>query len=191
MELKERAGTWFEKLKGFGVKEWGAILLAGICCLIIVFPAKGEEKTIQQAERQETIESIVPKDYVETLEERLTELLASVENVGEVKVMITVKSTTEKTVLQDGTKEEEKSTEKDSAGGSRVSENVRTEGNTVFTEEDGSGTPYILQETYPEITGVVVIAAGSGKGTVDYDILNAVQVLFDVPAHKIKIMKMK
>jgi stage III sporulation protein AG len=38
---------------------------------------------------------------------------------------------------------------------------------------------------------VVVIAQGSGTGTVDLDILNAVQVLFDVPAHKIKIMKMK
>ena len=42
-----------------------------------------------------------------------------------------------------------------------------------------------------EITGVVVIAKGCGTGSVDLDILNAVQVLFDVPAHKIKIMKMK
>ena len=86
-----------------------------------------------------------------------------------------------------GTKETEQSTERDSAGGSRMSESTKTDGTTVFSQNQ----PYVLSETYPEVTGVVVIAQGSGKGTVDYDILNAVQVLFDVPAHRIKIMKMK
>ena len=81
--------------------------------------------------------------------------------------------------------------ETDSAGGSRISVSEKSEGTTVFYDIDGNSTPYILSETYPEITGVVVIAQGSGTGTVDLDILNAVQVLFDVPAHKIKIMKMK
>ena len=58
---------------------------------------------------------------------------------------------------------------------------------TVFSGEDGNGEPYLVSESYPEVVGVVVLAEGSGTGSVDYDILNAVQVLFDIPAHKIKI----
>lgn len=196
MDLQAWVAKGKEKLLSFGWKEWGMVLIAGLCCLIIVFPMETEEKEeksnaggsvnygIQEKETDE-------KDYVEQLEERLSELLACVEHVGKVRVMITVESTTEKQVLQDGSREKEQTTETDSAGGSRNSISERSEGTTVFYDIDGTGTPYILREDYPEIAGVVVIAEGSGIGTVDLDILNAVQVLFDVPAHKIKIMKMK
>ncbi|MBO5352672.1 MAG: hypothetical protein J6A77_05180 [Lachnospiraceae bacterium] len=196
MDLQEWVSKLKKKLLGFGVKEWGMLLVAGICCLVIVFPfGKGEEEetkeTIQkQAQRQET-ETVECPDYAEQLEQRLAELLSSVKDVGRVKVMITVSGSVEKQILQDGTKEAEQSTEQDSAGGSRTSVSERSEGTTVFYSTGGESSPYVLSESYPEITGVVVLAEGSGKGTVDYDILNAVQVLFDVPAHKIKIMKLK
>jgi len=189
-----------EKVLSFGIKQWGMLLLAGICCLVIVFPMddKGEDtsnggqinnriqtgKTMNEEQEKET-------DYVTRLEERLEELLSGVKNVGRVNVMLTVNSTGMKNVLQDGSYETEQITETDSAGGSRYSVSEKSDGTTVFYDIEGSSAPYILSEIYPEITGVVVIAEGSGTGTVDLDILNAVQVLFDVPAHKIRIMKMK
>lgn len=198
MDLQAWVAKGKEKLHSFGLKEWAMVLVAGLCCVIIVFPFGNEETesgqsgtesvAAQGAEAQSAKES---KDYVEQLENRLSELLSNVENVGNVKVMITVSSTTEKNVLQDGSRESEQTTETDSAGGSRNSVSERSDGTTVFYDANGSSTPYILSETYPEITGVVVIAEGSGTGTVDFDIMNAVQVLFNVPAHKIKIMKMK
>ena len=196
MDLQVWVTKGKEKLRSFGVKEWGMLLIAGLCCLIIVFPngEKDEQKGQGSTERpvsQEEIQEGEETDYITRLEKRLTDLLASVENVGKVKVMITVDSTTRKSVLQDGSRETEQTTETDSAGGSRNSVSERSEGTTVFYDIEGVSTPYILSETYPAITGVVVIAQGSGTGTVDLDILNAVQVLFDVPAHKIRIMKMK
>ena len=193
--------TWVEKgkkkLHSFGLKEWGMILIAGLCCLIIVFPPGQEEDKansntgtdkgygIQEPETEKK------QDYVGQLEERLSELLSGVENVGKVRVMITAAGTIEKQVLQDGSREKEQITEADSAGGSRNSVSERSEGETVFYDTAGESEPYIVKEIYPEITGVVILAEGSGTGTVDLDILNAVQVLFDIPAHKIKIMKMK
>ncbi len=196
MDLQAWVSKLRKKLLGFGVKEWGMLLVAGICCLVIVLPLGGGEEAVEQEgarkqeQRQET-EAVQSLDYVGQLEQRLSELLSCVEHVGAVKVMITVSGSTEKQILQDGTKEAEQSMEQDSAGGSRTSVSERSEGTTVFYSTGGESSPYILSESYPEITGVVVLAEGSGKGTVDYDILNAVQVLFDVPAHKIKIMKMK
>lgn len=197
MDLQAWVTKGKEKLRSLGLKEWGMILIAGLCCLIIVFPfgteAKndGQDRTEYQVPGEEKKQNGEAMDYVAQMENRLAELLSNVEDVGEVKVMVTVTSTTKKNVLQDGSRENEQTTETDSAGGTRSSVSERSEGTTVFYDTGGENTPYILSETYPEITGVVVIAEGSGTGTVDLDILNAVQVLFDVPAHKIKIMKMK
>ena len=198
MNLQELIATGKEKLLSLGLKQWGMLLLAGICCLVIVFPMGKEE----EESKEESVKQNMPvqkeksiggdgADYIEQLEYRLEDILSGVKDVGQVRVMITVGCTVQKNVLQDGRREQEQMTETDSAGGSRISVGEKSEGTTVFYDIDGNSTPYILSETYPEITGVVVIAQGSGTGTVDLDILNAVQVLFDVPAHKIKIMKMK
>lgn len=200
MDLQAWVTKGKEKLLSFGLKQWGMILLAGVCCLIIVFPmgTDGEDK---QSGGAETVRNLTAEEregtkqgsdaYTEQLESELAELLSCVKHVGKVKVMITVRGTAEKKVLQDGSQEREEITETDSAGGSRNSVSERSEGTTVFYDINGESVPYILNESYPEVTGVVVIAEGSGTGTVDLDILNAVQVLFDIPAHKIRIMKMK
>lgn len=186
-----------ERLRSMGVKQWGLVLIAGLCCLVIVFPmgkendGQKQDNTVQRTEQQNPGTEPGEADYTERMEARLRELLSQVKDVGQVEVMVTVGSTVRKTVLQDGSRESEQITEQDSAGGSRSSVSERSEGTTVFYDIQGDSVPYILSETYPEITGVVVIAQGSGTGTVDLDILNAVQVLFDLPAHKIRIMKMK
>jgi len=193
MDLQKWVKKGREKISSLGIKEWGMVLLVGLCCLIIVFPVKKQEEAEEKRSEpvQHGINKIEETDYVVQLENRLSNLLCGVENVGNVKVMITVNGTVRKNILQDGSHETEEMTETDSAGGSRNSVNNRSDGTTVFAGINGENTPYILSEDYPEITGVVVIAEGSGTGTVDLDILHAVQVLFDVPAHKIKIMKMK
>lgn len=196
MNLQEWVKSGKDKIRSFGIKEWGMLLLAGICCMVIIFPGGKKDENLQEElmyqEPYKTDGNIETEtDYAAELENRLSDLLSGVENVGRVKVMITVTGTVRKNILQDGSRETEKMTETDSAGGSRDSTSERSDGTTVFAEAKGENVPYIVSEEYPEITGVVVIAEGSGTGTVDLDILNAVQVLFEVPAHKIKIMKMK
>ena len=56
-------------------------------------------------------------------------------------------------------------------------------------DSDGSSTPYVSKELSPEIEGVVVIADGGGNAVTAQNITEAVQALFGVEAHKIKIMK--
>lgn len=43
----------------------------------------------------------------------------------------------------------------------------------------------------PEIEGVLVVAEGAGSGTVNKNITEIVQALFDVEAHKVKVVKMQ
>lgn len=196
MKGKEWIEQGKERLRRFGLKEWGTLLLIGICCLIIVFPANRQENTDEDVQQGASailtgVGNSEEKSYAEQMEERLEELLSDVEHVGRVKVMITVNATEEKNVLKDGRVGSEEISETDSEGGTRTSKSNESDLETVYAEENGTGSPYLVSEIYPDVVGVVVLAEGSGTGSVDYDILNAVQVLFDIPAHKIKIMKMK
>ena len=63
---------------------------------------------------------------------------------------------------------------------------------TVYEElENGSQTPYISSEIYPEVRGVLVVAQGGDNPVVVQQIQEAVIALFHIDAHNIKVLKMK
>ena len=123
------------------------------------------------------------------MERRLEEVLLAVEGVGEVKVMITLKDNGEKQLQSDTLREQSSTSETDSSGGSRSVQEAREEYNTVIMNDGSSDSPYITRETVPEIEGVLVVARGAGDTSVKTEIYEAVQALFNVPAHKIKVLK--
>ena len=47
----------------------------------------------------------------------------------------------------------------------------------------------VLKELAPEIEGILVLADGADRATVKAEIVDAVQALFPLPAHKIKVLK--
>ena len=49
----------------------------------------------------------------------------------------------------------------------------------------------MIKEMEPEIEGVLVAAEGGDNENVANEITQAVQVLFNIPVHKIKVVKMK
>lgn len=61
----------------------------------------------------------------------------------------------------------------------------------LVSQSSGESMPYVIKETLPEIQGIVVLAEGAGNSKLIGEIVEAVQVLFDVPIHKIKVMKME
>ena len=97
--------------------------------------------------------------------------------------MITVTSTTEKVVLQDTMINSEELAEKDGDGGERTSLKSTEETKTVLAGE----TPFLTKELTPKVEGVVVVISGA-ESTKVLAITEAVQALFDVPAHKVKII---
>ena len=111
-----------------------------------------------------------------------------VDGVGDVQVMITLASSEERVTLQNDSATTE-STGEDGTGSKRQKESATTE--SVLVRKDGQDTPYLVQILTPEIEGVVVVASGADSGQTDTEIIAAVQALFPVQAHKIRVMKMK
>lgn len=142
------------------------MLLIGILLVVIAMPTeKKEENTGQPVE----MEQHSADSYEKMTEKRLEQILGKVEGVGKVKVMVTFKTTSEKIVEKDR------------------EENAET---TIYNSTSGGEqTPYVSKEIHPQIEGVVVIAEGGANAVIVKNITEAVQALFDVDTHKIKVMK--
>ena len=168
------------------------LLLAGILLLVIAVPLPedtGQDKS-DPAASEDREENEDPQKYEEYLEKKTEEALRHVEGVGEAEVMITLRSTGQKIVEKDQQSSAQTTEEADSAGGTRTTEESSSDKTSVYEQgSDGTQTPYVTKEMSPEVEGVVVIADGGDNAVVARNITEAVQALFGVEAHKIKIMK--
>ena len=105
--------------------------------------------------------------------------------------MVTLKSSPELVVEKEQPYLRSSTTENDAQGGSRTVNQVETEENTVYKTNGSVSEPYVVKTLPPEVEGVVVVAEGAGSGTVNRTIVELIQALFGVEAHKVKVVKME
>lgn len=125
--------------------------------------------------------------YASYLEASLEELLGTMDGVGRVRVMITLENSGETIIEKDKSTERNSTTEVDSQGGSRNTTDFSDKEETVYGE---NSIPYITKMLTPSVKGVVVSAQGGGNAKTAENISEAIQALFGIEAHKIKIVKM-
>ena len=189
-----------EKLLG---KKWFSrdnlllLVLLGVLLFVIALPVKkedsgkGQEKENAAAMLEEltastqTVTAGSTEEYAAYLEEKLKKMLEAVRGLGEVEVMVTLESSEEKIVEKDRESSSETSGENES-GSSKRSSSSET---SVYTGNGSNETPYITKELSPAIEGVLVIADGGDDAVVIENITEAVQALFPVDTHRIKVMK--
>ena len=53
----------------------------------------------------------------------------------------------------------------------------------------GQSQPVIEKEICPEISGIIISASGGGSPQIKAEISEAMEALFGLPAHKIKVLK--
>lgn len=169
------------------------LLLTGVLLVVIALPSGGTKETTG-GERDSGQMEMPAQDsqtgYTQYLEQKLSDTLSQIEGAGEVTVMVTLKSSAEKVVEKDQTSNQETVTESDSQGGTRTTKQENQEEGTVYAQGDGQDqSPYVSKELSPQIEGVVVVAQGGDQAVVKQNITEAVESLFGIESHKIRIMK--
>ncbi len=117
------------------------------------------------------------------------DVLKKVDGVGEVDVMLTLFSSSEKVLRVDKERSRSATSETDSSGGTRQQADESLRESTVLAGSSQSGEPVVEKELAPEIAGIVISAQGGGNASVQKEISEAMQALFGLPAHKIKVLK--
>ncbi|MDE6386713.1 MAG: stage III sporulation protein AG [Lachnospiraceae bacterium] len=205
--LPEKPVEKTEKSKKLRKDQCLIVILVGILLCVIALPVnKKDSKSNISNIIDDKIDNHIPADtagdysetagsissYTEYWENKLEIALKDVDGVGKVKVLINIRESEQKVVEKDGPEEYSDTKEEDGAGGSRTIGETRTEKNTIYTVDDnGRNIPYVVMTIAPTVEGVVVIAQGAGAQSVQENIIEAIQVLFDIEANKIKIVKMK
>ncbi len=132
--------------------------------------------------------SIYMEKYVREQEEKLKSILSRIDGVGEVYVMITVKTGASKDILMEQDISYEDTDETDSSGGKRKKYTYSEDNQTVYvTDENGNTYPYVISEKAPKIEGVAVIAKGADSAVTRQKIINVIKALFDIEVNKISV----
>ncbi len=180
------------------------MLLIGVLLLVIAWPTEkgGEEKETQSkltdmshAILEETqAEAVSEKEewqeYLAAMEMTLEEVLSVMEGAGKVKVMITLKDGGEKLVEKDVLTQIKGDTAVDGSGSQNISDRYEEEQSVFSHSGEGAEYPYVKKVISPQVEGVLVCAQGGDEQQVKKNITEAIQALFGIEAHKIKVIKM-
>ena len=188
---------WLSELKKIGFLRLGLLAVAAIILIICSLP-QNQSSNLNQTQ---SVGSSLDTDgdtslfsYEHELEKRLEQILGGMEGITSVDVMITLSATSEK-VLEKSIQLEENKQEIEKGSGESLEKSVTSSLNkkneALLTGNTSSSMPYIIKEMSPSIQGVVVAAKGNITQTKIRDISEAVQALFGIEAHKIKVIEKK
>ncbi len=150
------------------------IIAAGIIGVVLLIVSEfipESEKSVETDEEETEISFIA---YEKDIEERLENLLESVEGAGKVQVMVTVESGDEKVYATE----------------SKKSEN-NEEKSYVLVDVEGSDNGLLLKIAQPEIRGVAVVCQGADSPTVRNAVIGAVTSVLGISSNRVNVSKMK
>ena len=140
------------------------VLLLGL--ILILVPIGGNKSAAQQPQVSAGSLS-VPDFSLETEEERLSGLLGDIAGVGQVRVLLSLKSTSSRVLAQG------------------------KDGALVVNEGSGAQAPVDVTYVYPAYLGATVVCAGADSPAVRLAVTEAVEAFTGLGADKISVIKMK
>jgi len=167
--LKEKFKDAFEQ-KNSKTKILIAVGVIGILLILlseISFPASKKETEVTKTDYT---------SYVNELDDKLNNLISSIDGVGKCKVMITLKSTSESVYAKNI-----QNSQSDSSA-SQNSEYV------IYDGKDGD-SPILIQENFPEIEGIAIVCSGGDNIAVRERVIQCVSSLFNISSNRISVSK--
>lgn len=151
-----------------------------------------DKPEVMQKTEESTVSKSTSNSAEENLEKRLESILGNIQGAGRVKVMVSISTGSEVSLAQE-IKRETNGTIETSTQGEKKETTTENYENSIVLAENGKGVqePLVLKETAPKVEGVLILCEGGDDITIKEAISKACQALFNVPAHKIEVLKMK
>ena len=176
--IGKEAQVWHMKLEKWTglLKKYRYAALIVLAGMVLMLLPTGGSKADSGGDSSEAAESF----SLEETEKRMAEVLGTINGVGRVRIMLTLRSGSTLRLAED-------STISDSTGGQTKQEKQ------VLTVNRGSGRQEVVvtQQLYPTYQGAVVVCEGAGSSTVRLAVVNAVSVLTGLSSDKISVVKWK
>lgn len=165
---------FFEKLKSKKHFEIYLAVFIGLIVCVAYFCFSSKTKA-DNSEQISTVESGSAMEYVDYLENKLSNVLSKISNAGQTSVVITLENGFS---YEYATDIETKTT---TSGGI---ETVVTSETIILVANE----PVVEKQIYPKIKGVVIVAEGAEDFNVKMNILTAVETVLEVDRNNITIL---
>ena len=160
--IRKEGKRYFDKYKFL-------LLVLALGIFLMSFPGDSGEKEPEKGE--------ITVSEERNLEERLQEILASIQGVGEVRVLLTEASGEEYFYQTD---------EKLGSDGTAVSRD------TVIIRDENRGETGLIREVLaPAYQGALVVCHGGDQAAVRLSVIEAVANVTGIPSSRISVLKMK
>lgn len=167
-------------------KKIYAMLSMGVVCAIVLIamPSTSSEGEDSENIKNNEIKEQSLTQNMDSLEDKLKNILSQIQGAGELDVMITYEASEEIQPAFNTNSSTEKTEEKDKSGGERTV-TTSSENKTMITS--GSNEPIVIKTTEPKIKGVIVVASGANDSQVKETLYNAVQTALQIQGHQVEI----
>lgn len=124
------------------------------------------------------------------LESRLETILEYISGVGNVKVFINYSESSETVAMYNENSKTSVTEETDTSGGIRKVEEVNSQKDIVYQENNGSKVPIVQKTVEPKIEGAIITAKGASDINIKTSIIQAVEAATGLATHKIQVFEM-
>lgn len=142
-------------------------------------------KTSQDADSNQSSSS----SNSESLERRLEDILKNIDGVGDVKVFINYSESSETVAMYNENSKKSTTEETDKSGGVRKVEEMDSQKEVIYQEQNGNKTPIVQKTIEPKIEGAIITAKGASDINVKTNIIQAVEAATGLATHKIQVFQ--
>ena len=150
------------------------IIVAGIVGVLLLVVSEFIPESEEDVEITENDDEMSFTSYEKDIEERLKNLIESIDGAGKVQVMVTIESGDEKVYATESKKTEN-----------------NEEKNYVLVDIEGSDNGLLLKIAQPEIRGVAIVCQGADSPTVRNAVVGAVTSVLGISSNRVNVSKMK
>lgn len=155
----------------------------------------GENKQTDKSEETNSTDKVLAYEEnsssKDQLEQKLENILSTIKNVGQVKVLINYAETSSTIPIYDETTTTSSTEEDDSSGGTRNVTETEVQKDVVFSESSGMKEPVTQKTVMPVIQGAIITAEGASDATVRTNIINAVGAVTGLSIDKVQVFEME
>ncbi len=186
---------WMRKMTGEEEKKvfanWGKkgkyLVVVAVCLGLLALIWPQGKSVPQDTAKSASQNSSGVAQAKANLTGELQNILSQVEGAGKVQVSLTLSSDGLKSYARNTKNERRETQEMDKSGGDR---NIK-EDNQVSDIAVSGGAALLVEDSAPEVVGVLVVADGAGNGLVKEKLTDATVTLLNISPHQVRVVTRK
>lgn len=165
-------------------KKW--IVAAGLLGMLLIFLSEFWPNNSQQAS---TSQAVTSEEFVQQLEQRLTEVVGNIEGAGQNKVMVTLENGVQY-VYATEQKTGSNRVEDTGSASNRVSQQDDAEESVIVVDAENGRNGLLVTELEPIVKGVVVVCEGGDREEVRQRVSDAVTTALNITSKRVYVTKL-